>query len=193
MLSEHQHEALRSGRIQVGVSRHLGPAPPLEGFTFQRLLDDPFVAAIPLAHPLARRKTVRGEELGALGLINYPRDPQSRVAEHTVSVLRATGSPAPVAYEADDIHAALGMVASGLGCCLVGRSVSVANRSDLSFVRLSGLKDSAAVYAVTRADGQGAAVSGMVEALVSTTRRSIEVATCVQAKRSSRPTRGAPR
>lgn len=186
MLSEHQHEALRSGRIQVGVSRYLGPAPPLEGLSFTRLLDDPFVAAVPLAHPLARRKTVRGDELGALGLITYPRDPQSRFAEHTVSILRAAGSMAPVAYEAEDIHTALGMVASGLGCCLVGRSVSVTNRRDLAFVRLTGVKDSAAVYAVTRRDEQDTAVRWLVDALVSSTGSSKEAATPVHDMRSVR-------
>jgi LysR family transcriptional regulator, benzoate and cis,cis-muconate-responsive activator of ben and cat genes len=169
MLSEHQHEALCSGRIQVGVSRYLGPVPPLEDLTFTRLLHDPFVVALPIAHPLARRKAVRGEELDGLGLITYPRDPQSRFAEHTVSILRSAGSQAPVAYEAEDIYTALGMVASDLGFCLVGHSVSVGSRRDLAFVRLAGVKDRAAVYAVTRSDEQGAAVRWLVETLISTT------------------------
>ena len=169
MLSEHQHEALRSGRIQVGVSRYLGPAPPLDGLTFTRLLDDPFVVALPTQHPLARRKALRGEELEALGLITYPRDPQSRFAEHTVSILRSANCRAPVAYEAEDIHTALGMVASHLGFCLVGRSVSIGSRRDLAFVRLMSVQDSAAVYAVTRGDSDDAAVTWLVDALVSTT------------------------
>lgn len=168
MLSEHQHEALRSGRIQVGVSRYLGPTPPMEGLTFTRLLDDPFVVALPVAHPLARRKTLRGEELGSLGLITYPRDPQSRFAEQTVSILRSAGSLAPVAYEAEDIHTALGMVASHLGFCLVGRSVSLGSRRDLAFARLTGIRDSAAVYAVTRSGEQDVAVTSLVEALLAT-------------------------
>ncbi len=168
MLSEHQHEALRSGRIQVGVSRYLGPAPLLDGLAFTRLLDDPFVVALPLQHPLARRKTLRGEELGTTGLITYPRDPQSRFAEHTVSILRSAGCMAPVAYVAEDIHTALGMVASHLGFCLVGRSVSTGSRRDLAFVRLMGVQDSAAVYAVTRSDADDAAVAWLVDALVST-------------------------
>ena len=174
MLSEHQHEALRAGRIQVGVSRYLGPAPPLDDLTFTRLLDDPFVVALPLQHSLARRKTVRGQELQALGLITYPRDPQSRFAEHTVSILRSAGCMAPVAYEAEDIHTALGMVASHLGFCLVGRSVSMGSRRDLAFVRLMGLQDSAAVYAVTRNDADEPAVKWLVDALVSTAGKPVQ-------------------
>ena len=168
MLSEHQHEALRSGRIQVGVSRYLGPSPPLDDLRFTRLLDDPFVVALPLQHPLACRKTVRGQELQALGLITYPRDPQSRFAEHTVSIMRSAGCMAPVTYEAEDIHTALGMVASHLGFCLVGRSVSTGSRRDLAFVRLMGVQDSAAVYAVTRSDADDAPVRWLVDALIST-------------------------
>ena len=169
MLSEHQHEALRSGRIQLGVSRYLGPAPALEGLTFTRLLDDPFVVALPSAHPLARRKALRAEDLDVLGLITYPRDPQSRFAEQTVSIIRAAGSQTSVAYEAEDIHTALGMVASDLGFCLVGRSVSIGSRRDLAFVRLVGARDSAAVYAVTRSGEHDIALDRLVEALVSTT------------------------
>lgn len=165
MLSEHQHDALQSGRIQVGVSRYLGPAPAVDGLRFTRLFDDPFVVALPAAHPLARRKTVRAGELDALGLITYPRDPQSRFAEHTVALLREAGGQASVAYEADEIHTALGMVASDLGFCLVGRSVAVGSRKDLAFLRVPGLTDSAAVYAVSRAGESGSTAEGFVAAL----------------------------
>jgi DNA-binding transcriptional LysR family regulator len=52
MLSEHQHIELQTGRIQIGVSRYLSPVAPVEGLTFTRLLDDPFVAALPATHRL---------------------------------------------------------------------------------------------------------------------------------------------
>jgi LysR family transcriptional regulator, benzoate and cis,cis-muconate-responsive activator of ben and cat genes len=170
MLSEHQHVELQSGRIQVGVSRYLGPVEPVEGLEFKHLLDDPFVVALPATHPLAKRRALRASDLHAVGLITYPKDPQSRFAEHSVALLRSSGVQSPVAYEAADIHTALGMAASHLGFCLVGRSVSRGSRSDLAFVPLPELKDQAAVYTVTKGGESSKVVRAFVDALVRTTR-----------------------
>ena len=40
LLSEHQHAELQTGRIQVGVSRYLGPVPQIESLEFTPLLDE---------------------------------------------------------------------------------------------------------------------------------------------------------
>lgn len=165
MLSEHQHVELQSGRIQIGVSRFLGPVEPADGLELRHLLDDPFVVALPAAHPLAKRKSLRAADLNATGLITYPKEPQSRFAEHTVALLRASGGESPVAYEAADLHTALGMVASDLGFCLVGRSVSRGSRGDLVFLPIPELKDRAAVFAVTKAGERSKLVAAFVESL----------------------------
>lgn len=170
MLSEHQHVALQSGRIQVGVSRYLGPVDPVDGLDFTHLLDDPFVVALPATHPLARRKSLRAADLDPVGLITYPKDPQSRFAEHTLALLRSSGGQSPVAYEAADIHTALGMAASHLGFCLVGRSVSRGSRHDLVFLPMPALRDQAAVFAVTKSGETSKVVKAFVASLVRTCR-----------------------
>ena len=109
-------------------------------------------------------------DLDQTGLITYPKDPQSRFAEHTIALLRSAGGESPVAHEASDIHTALGMVASNLGFCLVGRSVEPGSRRDLVFAPLANLNDRAAVFAVTKAGGPNALVSAFVETLVATNR-----------------------
>lgn len=155
LLSEHQHAELQIGRIHIGVSRYLGPPPAIEGLTFTHLHDDPFVVAIPGTDALARRKVLNAQALSQLPFITYPKDPQSRFAEYTVSLLRSMGATSAVTHEAEDIHTALGMVASGLGFCLVGRSVSVGNRRDLAFVPVKESLEQAAVFAVTTTAGSG--------------------------------------
>lgn len=169
LLSEHQYEQLLNGRIQVGISRYLGAVDAVEGLLFTSLLDDPFVVALPRAHPLARRKTLRAAELDADAFITYPKDPQSRFAEQTLAILRNAGGQSSVAHEANDIHTALGLVASGLGYCLVGASVSEGNRDDIAFVRVSDIRDTARVMAVTKAGETSKIVSTFIEFLVSTT------------------------
>jgi hypothetical protein len=39
-LSGHQHAELQTGRIQIGLSRYLGPVPPIKGLEFTPLLDE---------------------------------------------------------------------------------------------------------------------------------------------------------
>jgi DNA-binding transcriptional LysR family regulator len=167
LLSEHQYEQLSNGRIQVGISRYLGVVDAVEGLSFTPLLDDPFVAVLPRAHPLAKRKSLRAAKLDAVPLITYPKDAQSRFAEQTLAALRSAGGQSNVAHEANDIHTALGMVASGLGFCLVGRSVSEGNRDDIAFVRVADIRETAAVVAVTKLGETSMIVSAFVDILVS--------------------------
>jgi DNA-binding transcriptional LysR family regulator len=162
-------------------SERLGLVPPGNGLDFNRLLDDPFVVALPATSPLARRKLLHAADLDPEGLITYPKDPQSRFAEHTISLLRSTGNQSPVAYEASDIHTALGMVASHLGFCLVGRSVQFGSRRDLAFVPMPALVDKAAVFAVTKTGEKSKIAAAFVETLVATTSQATPARTAVAA------------
>ena len=71
-----------------------------------------------------------------------------------------------MAHEANDIHTALGMVASGLGYCLVGRSVSEGNRGDIAFIRVADIRDTATVVAVTKLGETSKIISSFVDTLV---------------------------
>ena len=172
LLSEHQYVQLQNGRIQIGISRYLGPVDKVEGLDFSHLLNDPFVVALPATHRLAKRKAVKVAELDAIPFITYPKDPQSRFAEQTLSILRSAGGHSEVAHEANDIHTALGMVASGLGYCLVGRSVSNGNRGDVAFVGVADIRDTAAVFAVTKKADTNRLVSSFVDALTTAASKS---------------------
>lgn len=169
LLSEHQYEQLLNGRIHVGISRYLGAVEPVEGITFTPLMDEPFVAALPTGHRLSRRKSIRAVELADVDFIAYPKDPQSRFAEHTRGLLKEAGVDMLASYEAIDIHTALGMVASGLGFSLVGQSVGACNRADVSFIRIADIRATARVMAVTNTNESGKVVSAFLNVLAATT------------------------
>lgn len=167
MLSEHQPENLRAGRIQVGISRFLGGFKETEGVKTTKLLDDPFVVALPIDHPFAKRRSICARELDGLPLITYPRDPLSQFAQHVVRMLRDAGGNPMVGHEAIEIHSALGLVASALGYCVVGKSVSIGNRTDVRFVRLDDVAVTAEVVALTRQDEHSQVVTRFTEVLKS--------------------------
>jgi len=173
-LSEHQHALLQEGRIQIGVSRYLGAVELPEDLESTQLLEDPFVVTFPTGHALLRRKSVPVATLRDEPLITYPKDPQSNFAQHTIDLLRNGGVTPRVAYEANDLHTALAMVASGLGYCLVGRSVSEGSRSDIAFRPVTGLRDTATVMAVTRRGDRNKVVASFVETLTNITARFYE-------------------
>jgi LysR family transcriptional regulator, benzoate and cis,cis-muconate-responsive activator of ben and cat genes len=165
MLSEHQPAQLASGRIHIGISRFLGPVEAPEGLLYTKVLDDPFVVALPRGHALNRRGTVTVGELDAVPLITYPKDPLSRFASESVRLLLKAGGNPQVAHEAMDIHSALGLVASGLGYCLVGRSVMTGSRDDVVFKPLGGVDTATTLVAVTRADERSESVKEFARVL----------------------------
>lgn len=53
-----------------------------------------------------------------------------------------------IGYEAKEIHTALGLVATGLGMTLVGRTVAQNNRTDVRFLPLQGIPMETDIFAV---------------------------------------------
>ena len=113
LLTEAQPVQLRNDRIQIGLSRLIDSGEPPSGLEYTHLFDDPFVAAVPMQHPLARRKNVTLAQLEALPLISFPKDRTSGYASHVQSLLRERGARPRIGHEAIEIHTALGLVAAG--------------------------------------------------------------------------------
>ncbi|WPB57705.1 LysR family transcriptional regulator [Xylophilus sp. GOD-11R] len=165
MLSEHQAEHLRSGRIQIGLSRYARlPEPPAD-LRHTVLFEDPFLVALPAEHPLAAQAVLSVTALQEMELISYPKDPQSSFAQNITAILQAAGVRPRVGHEAIEIHTALGLVAAGLGYAVVGASVARRGTADVAFVPLQGLDARTTVLTVTRADDQGPLTASMLQAL----------------------------
>jgi DNA-binding transcriptional LysR family regulator len=165
MLSEHQPEYLRTGRIQVGVSRYARlPEPPAD-LRHGLLFEDPFVIAVSAQHALASRASISPAELQQLPLISYPKDPLSSFAQNVLAILRAVGVQPRIGHEAIEIHTALGLVAADLGVAVVGASVAARGPADVAFVPLEGLVARTTVLSVTRADDSSALTASLLETL----------------------------
>ena len=155
ILSEHQAQSIRSGTIHIGISRKIGAFEKERDMDYTALLDDPLVAAIPVFHPLARKKLLLATDLDALPFICFPKDPYSSFSRQALDYLRARGGAPVVGYEAKEIHTALGLVAAGLGATLVGKTVSISNRSDVKFIPFKGQQMQTQVFALaSKARGQ---------------------------------------
>lgn len=150
-LSEYQPAQLRQNRIDVGLSRFIGDFEAPDDLTHAVKLDDPLVAALPIRHPLAKRKSLTAVALAEVPFILYPKDPLSPFGQQIVAILKAAGGAEPtVSYGAVEIYTALALVSAGLGATLVGRSIADNKRNDVAFIPVRDIRTSTTVVAVTR-------------------------------------------
>ena len=129
------------------------------------LFEDPFVAAVPMQHPLAKRQTATLAALDQLPLISYPTNPTSGYAAHIQSVLREHGARPRIGHEAIEIHTALGLVAAGLGYAVVGASVAMRGPSDVKFLSLPEVRTRSRILAVSRHGEPSPLVASMLSTL----------------------------
>lgn len=165
LLSEDQPAQLRNDRIQIGLSRLNGPQGPPADLEHTLLFEDPFVAAVPITHPLAERQTATLAALDELSFINYPKDPKSGYAAHVQSVLRESGAQLRIGHEAIEIHTALGLVAAGLGFAVVGASVARRGPNDVKFLPLPEVRSRTRILAVSRQGEHSPLVVSMLATL----------------------------
>lgn len=119
--SSEQLEALRTGRIDVGILR-----PPLAGqdLQFACVLREPFVLALPAGHPLAARKRLALRDLDGENLIMYEPGQGGRMYELLSSVFHGAGVAPRVVQYVRQTYVILGLVASGVGLALLQRSAT---------------------------------------------------------------------
>lgn len=168
VLSELQNEQLRQRRIDIGISRFIGPFKRSSDMKYDVISADPFVAALSIDHPLAKKSSISVEEFSSLPFILYPKNSRSPFGQQMLATLQAKGTNPVVAYEAIEIHTALALVGAGLGATIVGRSTVENNRSDVSFVPIHDIDCGTSLVAVTRKDDDAKILGFFIDLLLKT-------------------------
>jgi DNA-binding transcriptional LysR family regulator len=151
LTSIQQVEALRAGRIDVGLGRV-----PIEadGLLNTVIEEEPLVAVLPASSELAKLKRVSLEVLSSQTIILYPAQPRPSFADQVLSHFRNRGFPIRSTYETNGLQTALGMVAAGIGFSLVPRSVQQFRREDIVYRPISDTGIFSPVLMTTRLDDQ---------------------------------------
>jgi DNA-binding transcriptional LysR family regulator len=135
MTTLEQAAALKDGRIDVGFGRLRFDDEGIKRVTIRK---EKIVIAVPsgnhlisFAEPLKLRHIV-GEPL-----IIYPKAPRPSYADQVLSFFRDSGlEPPKAALEVRELQTALGLVAAGVGICLVPSSVRNLGRADVIYLEL---------------------------------------------------------
>lgn len=136
MVTEEQVDALRSGRIDVGLVRPMFDEP---SFGILPLFSERYVVALPDTHALAGRATIDLAELRNEGFIMTPSRKRRYIEGRFRAAFRQAGYEPRVAQEVLQLHTAIGLVGGGVGVALVPESVSQLHLQSVVYRPLSSL------------------------------------------------------
>jgi DNA-binding transcriptional LysR family regulator len=130
-----QLRQLDDGRLDVGFLRTPGRWP---GLSFETVLEEQVVVAIPDVHPLAQSALLRMEDLvgEALVLLTPAGSPGLRAALATS--IAQLGGEERIIQEASEMQTVIGLVAAGIGISLVPESVRALVRHGVTYRPLDG-------------------------------------------------------
>jgi DNA-binding transcriptional LysR family regulator len=146
LLNLHEHttaeqlKMLAADELCVGIVR----MPVYDSrFEVERILTESIAVALPADHPLSAAETVHIADLAGDGFILVPRALEPVVFDRYVTLCLSAGFSPTVVQEALQIHAIIGMVATGLGVALVPESMSTLRRFDVVYRPLETPADAA--------------------------------------------------
>ncbi|CAA9475619.1 MAG: Transcriptional regulator, LysR family [uncultured Solirubrobacteraceae bacterium] len=130
-----QLEALRAGRIDVGVIR-----PPVRepGLALESIHTEPFVVALPEEHGLAARREVALADLVGEPFVLLARREAPGLHESLEQAMADAGGVPRVVQEAREMQTVVGLVAAGLGVSLVPASVGADQHRGVAFRPVAG-------------------------------------------------------
>jgi DNA-binding transcriptional LysR family regulator len=139
------------------------------------LFSEPFVACLPVAHKLARRKRLGLEALAQEPFILFPRTVSPHYHDLIIAQCVDAGFSPMIRHEARLWQTVVTMVGFGMGVALVPKTLRHAGDSRVSFVPLTGARKESPVLSLRRA--------GDVEPVASRFLDYLEVATREDEKR----------
>jgi DNA-binding transcriptional LysR family regulator len=134
MLTEDHPDALRDGRIHIGIGRQPSP---VAGCTTRLLRRERVLAVLAPDHPAAAEERVSLDRLANSPLILYPA-PTGAFGRMIESMYRDAGLVPRVEHRTFEIQTAIALVAAGLGVTFVGASVAGNGRRDVVYRHLDG-------------------------------------------------------
>ncbi|MEU6670339.1 LysR family transcriptional regulator [Streptomyces sp. NPDC046727] len=134
MTTAPQLGALRERTIDIGLLRE----PPSEDpeLAFRTLLNEPFVAVLPSAHPLAAQRTVRPDQLAGEPFVLLPRAVGPQLYDRIIGLCEAAGHTPHIAQHAVEWQTVCALVEAGLGVSVAPASIRRIRLKGVAFRRI---------------------------------------------------------
>ncbi|HEU0202209.1 MAG TPA: LysR family transcriptional regulator [Burkholderiaceae bacterium] len=131
--SREQIDELLHEGLDVGFVLTAKVPPPLQS---RKIASEPFVACLPKAHPLARRKVVSAADLQHEPFALFARAASPDYYERVISICVTDGFHPTVAHEVRHWLSVVSLVAQGMGVSLVPQALEHAGMQGIVFVPL---------------------------------------------------------
>lgn len=156
-----QAEELARSRIDVGFTR---PGAMANEVTSELLLREPFVLALPRAHPTAHEARPRLEHLKDEDFITYPRHRAPGFYESIIRLCASASFVPKISQETNTIHTALGLVGAGIGIAIVPASAMEIQTREVVFRLPVETEPQAEIVMAWRRDSASPALQRFIEA-----------------------------
>jgi LysR family transcriptional regulator, benzoate and cis,cis-muconate-responsive activator of ben and cat genes len=123
--------ALRDGRLDIAIVRTADSVP---GFVATKLMNDPLLAVLPSAHPLASRDQISLAELSGESFIMAPRSRNPAFHDELVSLYHRRGCSPAQFIESNGLHSQLALVGAEVGVAVQSVLYRDLGREDIVFV-----------------------------------------------------------
>ena len=130
-----QIKSLQDKRIDVGVHYPHGHDATLSS---QSIAHASLMAVLPKKHALASRKSLHIRELAREPFIANTRSSEPVVRDAFIAMCHVAGFSPRITQEAGQVQTVLGLVASGLGVCLLPDFIKNIKRPDVQYIPLTG-------------------------------------------------------
>jgi DNA-binding transcriptional LysR family regulator len=159
-----QVSSLHAKRIDIGF-HYPGDKDPL--LASKTLTLAPLLAVLHNDHPLSGRKSVNIRELAHDPFIANTRSSEPVVRDAFISLCHSAGFSPKIAQEAGQVQTVLGLVASGLGACLLPDFIKNIRRPGVQYVPLSGSPPEVKLAVVWRSDDTSLLVKSFINLIES--------------------------
>lgn len=133
--TETQVERLRQGQLDAGFIRP--PIPAGSPIAFEALANDPMMVAVPLGHPLARRKSTTLKMLAHESFIGYARRQGTGLSDSVIAACRRAGFEPRIAQQAPQLSSTINLVAASVGIAVVPARMRHVRPESVAFVKLA--------------------------------------------------------
>ena len=148
MSSDEQVQALREGRIDLGIGRAAADARNVEAIL---VMHEPLLVAVGASHRLAAAPQTSLRNLAGESIIGFDRRVSPSLHAVLAGMLGTEGVPYDPIIEATEYATILGFVAAGEGIAIVPASVQTFRPPDLHYVTLRDRSASVRLLLLTRA------------------------------------------
>ncbi len=149
MSAANQVEALEEGSCDLALRRATRVP---EGMRGALVFREPFVAALPRAHPLASRRDLSLADLRDSAFVAFPRHDGTDFHRQLTEICAAAGFEPRIDQEVSPMHALIGLVGAGMGVAVVPDSVRQLRFGGVVYRRIVDVAAESSIFLVWRPD-----------------------------------------